>query len=503
MVNWFKARMLFHFFILCAALISSAYSFDDATVKVVDVSKSGKTFYLNKGSNSIIKDDDFGVLVKKVKIAPEKFVYRPVAKIKAVRVFGTDSIWISYKEFIKGEIKKGNKLLLFSETKLLQGKTKLRFSRTNLVVNKNQENEVADFLLEGDSLAKKKDDYKVLDVGHKKDKDYKTDINLVDLSKYDNRVSDGRLYIEGIYQSPHSEDFAQRIRVQSFEKMVVAILNKYNDPTYNYETFYKEQERGETGIVPEKQIYSDLRETIDYDYNQKVKQQEQFYRSFKKKGELWSEDFSDQELSEMLTNLSVAQEAERRQSLSLYKYNYQYYLSLGMNLINNENLKDYETTEQSKYDTEFSIEGYFFKTFESLKRYTFEVSARRAKDAYYGGTLNVKSTEYSMAGHFNWYPFALPSSLEKNIVYLGMHFRYGLARLSNIGTGEEGNYQVSSVPGFRAGLKYNFKNSFGFRMFMNYERIKSNRIENSGLGNMPDRAFYTEGKLAFSLSKLF
>ena len=87
---------------------------------------------------------------------------------------------------------------------------------------------------------------------------------------------------------------------------------------------------------------------------------------------------------------------------------------------------------------------------------------------------------------------------------LGASLRYGLMRARIPSLNEEANYQVSTFPGIRGGLKYNFNNSFGGRLAFGLEQINLEReVRSFDGGELPDRVSFLEGKMSFALSKFF
>ena len=80
--------------------------------------------------------------------------------------------------------------------------------------------------------------------------------------------------------------------------------------------------------------------------------------------------------------------------------------------------------------------------------------------------------------------------------------RYGFSTLENITNAEEGSYQLTSLPGMRAGLKYNFSSSWGMRLTLGVEQLSVSRIETSDSdGSLPDQADYLEGKVGIGISR--
>jgi len=501
-------RLLRHLIITSLAFMSiSSYAIDDYLVNIKQVSSSGKTIYVDSGFSNKIADEDYGVLVIKKETSLKEFIFKPVAKLRVVRVQSNHSIWVAYKVFMPQHMRKGKKLFLFSETAFLQGRKKnLATKRTKLVTSKGTTQEVQDFLLEGDGLAKRKKGYMVISRPHAKEFHHEKEIDLIDIDKWEEDVGTEKLYADGIYRSPYAKEFSNRKKVHTFEKMVVAFLNKYNDPTFDYDSFYLEQKRSEgaSDDFQDKASYLNVMDRYEKTIHKKQAKTEKFLENLAAKGDAWSGDYSDEELSEVLNNISITRERQRRRKLLAFKYNYQVYASMGANLLNNENTNDPRTSEQNKYDIDIAWEGYFFKKLQSLKHFTMEASARRSQDGFYTGDANVKSIEFSAALHLNWYPYRLPNMIEANIPYIGILFRTGFSTLYSSPLGERGNYQVFGLPGIKGGIKYNFKNSYGIRLTAAFEKIRVERlVRNESGGTLPNRAHYLEGKIGIGISKFF
>jgi len=476
----------------------------DNIVTVTQTSTTGKTLILNKGSSGYLVENSLGVLLVVVK-EKNKTLYKPVAKVKSVKVFGESSIWVAYKTFISKELIKGNKLILLDEHRLLEGREGLTFKRTKIISKKeNLANDLKENLLEGtDNLSLKEKDYRVERILHSKEKHYDKDIELVDLDIWEDKKGTKRKQSRSIYKSKYSEEFSQKHRIQTFEKMVVAFIRKYNDPKFTIARKYF-NERSENNLISEidsKSVYKDF---VDNE-EKRLAKEDQIYNDLNLKGEAWSDDYSDEELSELVYNVGVIKERERRIVVSAYHFKYQVYGHFGLNLINNENLDDRANTAQSKYDLELALEYYAFKDFDTLRKISFEFSARRSVDAYsIGNGFNATSTEFSFAGGLNYYPFQSPNTLQSNIVYAGVYLRSGVSVLQINDTNEIGSYSVLTFPGIRLGFKYNFTNAYGIRVFSSFENISASRIEKSdSAGFLPDVASYTEGKLSIGLSRLF
>ncbi len=499
MTRYCKALSLLIWFI-----IPYSFGYDDSMVELTSVSTSGRTLTLNRGQVENIGKDDFGFLIEKKQVGDDKFIYRPVAKLKVIKLMDRESIWIAYKVFYPSAITRRKSFLLLSETALLQGRQKLELSRMDLVTNKDPEQEVEDFMLEGDDLARKDQDYIVVGAGHKKEKHFDNDGKLIDVSKWQEKMGDDKLYIQGVYQGPHAEQFADRRRYRTFEKMVMAFLEKYNDPNYEPEQFYGRAAYTKIEDIGLRDSTYGLREIKNQQRAKEDLKKEEFYRKLKQKGGRWSEDYSDEEVSDILNQMTIVYEKDRRRALTNFPFKFQLFFSTGLNVLNNENAKDSVTNQSIRNDYEASVEGYPHQEFKRLEVITAELSLRRANDGFFTGKLNAIIEETSIGLHLNYYPFKRMNTIEDTILYFGTHVRLGYARLLNNTYSEQGTYQVSSFPGLRVGLKYNFNNGFGVRLIGNYETIHVDRIYKAFKnGILPDRSSYQEAKVSIGLSKFF
>lgn len=498
----FAIRVLICAHILCALQV---HAIDDFIVTLKQISSSGKTIVVDAGHVGSLNENEYGILLQKVMQEDGRTIFKPVARLRAIKVYSNESVWVSYKTFEPSALKVGRGLFLFTETQVLRGRADLSIKRLRLVTNDGSAKELANFLIEGEANLRQKDEYTPIVKTHEKKVILDKDLELIDLDKWkDSRVGDYK-EATSIYRSAHAKEFSDRKRVQTFEKMLVAFLNKYNNPSFDYDEFYQEQKRSKNNqIFPDKSVAQTYNDFYENKVQDKFAKEEKFQANIQKKGEAWSDGYSDEELSELLNKINIVQEKQRRRKLIAFKYDSQAYISTGFNLVGNQSKSDPNTSNSTKTDFELAWEFYLLKKYNNLKKFTLETSLRQAKDGYGAGDLNVQSTEYSMGIHINWYPYYGPETVGRNIIYLGLLTRFGYSRLVNETTGEEGNYQVSTFPGLRAGIKYNFKNSYGVRLTTGLENINVSRIKRSlDEGALPNNASYLEGKVGFGLSKFF
>lgn len=486
----------------------------DEVVTVENHSESGKTIVVDRGRHHGYKPDDYGILLIRADYPdPEtgetRKVFKPVAKLKLAKLFNTSSVWVSLRSYLPEYIKVGVKLVLLPESKLLTGRANLNIKTTKTVGHKRDlvETVKANLKDDGMDLAKKAKDYHVGERVHEKETHFDKDIEMIDVDAWEDVANRGKLSQTAIYRSPHAKSFSDRKRVATFEKMAYEFLRRYNDPKFTLKYMYfndEDVENVDPDTVRAKSLFENAFDSYAYAEAKRLQREKKLAEDLRSKGETWSDGYSNEELSELLYNVNAINEIERRREIQSFHFDYQLYLGMGINLQNNDANADNEDKQDSKFDVELAAEGYFFKRIRALKNFTFELALRRNQDSFDSGDANVVTREFSGSLHLNYYPFYQPNILERNILYVGLMTRYGLADLEIPSAGEEGNYTVQTLPGFRGGIKYNFKGGIGLRLLLGLENIAYERIvRNYRGGDLPDRANYLEYKLSVGLSKFF
>ena len=117
-------------------VLNTAVATVGSYVTIEETSSSGKTVVINSGSIDGRKISEYGVLIQKDKEANNQTIFKTVAKLRCIKLYPTTSVWISYKTLIPSQLKGNKKLLLLSESELLEGRRKLTTSRTKLVTEK-------------------------------------------------------------------------------------------------------------------------------------------------------------------------------------------------------------------------------------------------------------------------------------------------------------------------------------------------------------------------------
>jgi len=474
--------------------------------RLLGVSKSGQTVLFNLGIHDGVKEGDYAVVIKQIQsLETNGLRLVPVARGRNIKINATNSVWILFKILDQNLLVPGDKYLVLSESQMLQGRRDPRFGRITVVTNeKDMTQEVHETLADDeDQLSKLKQLYPETVPLHEKEYRSDKDVELVDVEKWEKNKKER--YRSAFYKSPHQDEFRRQLRLSSFEKIVAAYLKKVNDPNFNYQQFYEEQMKSQSGdgIRVRSSFETEYEKFLTFKTQKKV-EDAKLYRSLLEKGESWSEDFSDEELKIVLNQVSVLQEKDRRNYLVQDQKRFSAYLSYGMNINDAQTSDDTSYRRSGLYSLDFDFEGIPIFGHPTLERFTLNGSVRVNKTAMEAGGYNSDVDELSGALGLNWYPVYSPSAIEAPSVFIGTYLRSGTATIVAPSADEKANYTLISFPGFRAGMKYNFKNKVGLRIALSMETLNLDRYEQSSFSPvLPEEATLFEAKMNFGLAYSF
>ena len=490
--------------ILLIVITLPAWALSEA--RLLNQSASGQTVVFNLGAHDGIKNGDYAVIVKQIRSLDDRDLRLvPAAKARNVKINSDSSVWILYKIFDRELLIKGDKFLVLSESQMLSGRRPPNLGRITLVTDKKK---IKEQTRDGENddktrLSKLKNNYEIITPTHEAHAGADTDADQIDVEVW-NKNKDSR-YRSSIYKSANKDEFRRQLRLATFEKLVTAYLQKVNDPDFSYDNFYEKQRKSEWSN--ETKVHSDY----DTEYNKFLSKESlratadaKLFRSILEKGESWSEDYSDEELKNVLHQVSVLQEKDRRLMVLSKPTRYAMVFDYGMPLTDAQTEDDPVYQRKSRYSTELEFEATPFLRHPTLERFTLSGTFRLNYTAFEADGFNADLNEKSLSLGSNWYPLYTPYSLELPIIYIGAYVRSGFANANAPTVDEQANYTMISLPGFRAGFKYLMRNRLGIRLQASMETIKIERYENSKLNSvLPDRTNLVEAKLGVGLAYAF
>lgn len=487
-------------------LLACAQSWGMYEARLLKQSTTGQTVLFNLGRHEGVAEGDFAVIVKQIRDLNQRDLRLvPAAKAKNIKINSDSSVWILYRILDKDLLKNGEKFLILSETDVMKGRRDPRFGRLTTVSPKGYETQTAKNALsdDADRLSRRQEKYQVSSVNHEKEIGQDADGELIDVEQWDRTKNIN--HRSALYKSPSQKEFQKQMRVSTFEKMVAGYLKKINEPNFNYDRFYDEQMKDEVAQEFRK------RPVTDNDYQMFLLSQSdkktadaKVYRALLENGETWSEDFTDEELSTVLKNVSVLQEKDRRYYRQNESFRYTVTASYNVNLSDPQTGADRGYRRNDLYAADVSFEATPFLKQPTLERITVFLSARMNKSALEAQNTNLRFDDRSISGGLNWYPLYAPYEIQAPVIFLGMYFRTGFGNLEAPNNNEKANYSVTSFPGFQAGIRYNFRNKIGVRLLASIETLQIERYENNKVETiLPESAAVSDGKFGMGLSYSF
>jgi hypothetical protein len=464
-------------------------------------STSGQSVLLNLGRFDGVAEGEHAVLVKQIRdLNARDLRVVPVARARNIKQNTDSSVWLLYQIFDPELLIPNDKFIVLSENEFLSGRKGPNIGRVTVVTN-NKGEVIGALQDDAARLQKLKDKYQKGARLHGKEQVGDQEGELVDVDSW-NKVKNDR-YRVALYKSPTESEFMHRIRLETFEKMVTAYMRKINDPEFNYEKFYEDSMREEKLNEFQRNHQLADRNGTEPRMNAPLNAELDKRRTaMMEKSLAWSEGYSDEELSEALTNFSLSHEKERREYRDNKPKQYAVNIDLAFNLTDNQ-------TQKSSYhrDNRYSYEGSFevtpFINRDELQHLTLFGGLRRNLTAFDTGGANASMDETSFSLGANWYPLYAPNTYEAASIFLGTFVRTGFATVQSPSASESARYSVISVPGVQAGMKYLFRNHFGLRIVSSMETLNVNNYQSKTGSTLPKNTKFTEGKVGFGMTYVF
>lgn len=474
--------------------------------RLLQLSSSGKTAVFDAGVHERLTAGEFGILVKQIADISDSHALRvvPVAKLRSIKVNGDHSIWSVFEPYQESLLKKGDKFNLLTESNMIPGRRKYELSQLTVVSNESQGKEAArdalrsdeDLLARGKNYAK---DHINFGPNYKSDEDFE----LIELEKWAKHK--GHRYRTGLYRSQNKEQFRRALRLEVFEGLVTNYLQKVNDPNFNYDSFYSEQMRvANSNFFKNRSNFATSWENHQAEKNKSFEDNIKLRRSLLEKGERWSEDYSDEELADVLKTISVAQENDRKKRVISRPARFHAAIDYAQILSDHESSKDQLYSKSNRFALSFDFEFVPVLKHEIWERFTINAQLSSSDDSIGVDNRNYDRKDQSFTLGANFYPFYAPYTVSVINLYLGTYFRAGQSKLNSSQYVGEGNYTLWSIPGFRLGLRYTFKNSVSLRFTGSVETTKLERTSSDILNSpLPESISQTDMNLAFGLGYSF
>ncbi len=491
--------------VICAflmLLVTNAFALNEA--RLLNLSKSGQTVLFNLGIHDGVREGDYAVIVKEIReLNTRDLRIVPVAKARNIKINPDSSVWIIYKAYDAELLVKGQPFLILSETEMLRGRRDPRLGRITVVGPKDKRTETVTNVMTGDRdrLGKLKDKYETSEITHDQTPLYDDEGTLIDMEDW--KQVKGSKYRTALYKSPNSREYRRQLRLATFEKLVTGYLRKVNDPEFSYDRFYDEQMKSEfNGVFRKNSNFETEYRSFLREQSARATEESKLFRKILEKGGTWSDDFSDEELRQTLTNVSVLQEIDRREYVISKPRRHNVSFDYGFFL----NDAQTESDKQSGGRPSMEI-GYEFIPFvkhKFLERFTVFGTGRYSENAFETNNSNALTNEKSFSVGAKWYPLYAPYTVEAPVLFLGIYIRSGDVAMRSPTYGDRANYTLLSVGGLQAGLRYNIRNGLGLRITGSVETLQLERYQFDRYGSrLPDRTNLVEARTGIALVYAF
>lgn len=474
--------------------------------RLLQLSSSGQTVVFDAGVHERLRTAEFGIVLKQIRDIHDQDSLRviPVAKVRSVKI-GTDhSVWVIFKTYQDELLVKGDLFTLFTESNMIPGRRAYTTSQLTVISPQDDIKRAArSSLTDDEELLAKAKNYSKNYVNHGPSYKDDHDFELIELEKWV-KHKDQR-YRSGLYRSQNSEQFKRALRLEVFEGLVTRYLQKVNDPDFNYAAFYDLQMReAGSNYFRKRSNFSTAWEEHLANKGKSLEVGTKLSRSILEKGDRWSEDYSDEELGNVLANISVAQEKDRKARVISKPNRLHMGLDYGQIVSDHQTTEDTSYSKNARYALNLDLEVIPFLKHEIWERFTVNGQLSMSDDALGVGSRNFDRKDQSFTLGVNWYPFYAPYTISVINLYMGTYFRAGQSKLRSELYEDKGNYTLMSMPGFRVGLRYTFKSQVSLRFIGS---VESTQLEKTGsnryFSELPESITKTDMNLALGLGYSF
>ena len=470
------------------------------TAKVLEISSTGMSVILDRGSFEGIKIGMKGRLLRPVgDMDRPKFKYLAMAEV--IKVHSNYSYWY-LREINKAEfLDKGQSVVFVTMDETLSGRRDAKYKKRRVILRKGEtplkfieedRNGVPTELIKKDGGFEKNNQeltetFPTLDEERiiTEFETWSESKNLDYVDQYMQEVATKRE--TNISEDQDLDEYRKKDGDNLFKSVVDGSVDKFNDYQYGLYTFYREQKKDED--------YKEIREgVIDqtvYAKYQKTKEQRkwispQAMAKIQRDGELWSSDMNDDQLRRFFISSGIRRENER-QRLNLSEYN-----SNEVTVFYSTALREHYTSEDdnfqgSNYSLGVGYELHLRRTDPDWDKHTLDLNIIRTIAFYdIGGNKNGRFTEGIIKLGYNYYFVNNPATIYRWMFYGGLGLLRGNALMQGIGLTKDYNYSVVGFP-MHLGFKYRFKSGdeldqlsgigWGLNFKFSYEWLKLNNVD--------------------------
>ncbi len=486
-------------------------------VQLLEFTDSKKTIIFNIGRFDGVERNNFSSIVNKDLVA--------VAEGKAEKIYDNYSIWYLTK-ILRPELlkKEATYFILESESqnaRFVPKPVDRRLLISHTWGKRGRKQVMKDFKRGYDSrLVQRVDKYT-------KEEALDPELEAVP-AVGDTKPHPQRAYGEWVLKGTKQDISKKRVNALEYEEVVAApeltdVMEdfekaKLEERANNYqmegvERVIKETDRDKTvpdlqAKVREERFAALERERMREARNRKMK----ISHMERLRGADWSDDMSDDELSDFLSLQGIRSEQIRRHQLLKSWRSATVFCSVGMSVLSSSLPEGGETQPNPHYDFDVGMEYFLEHLSRPLKRFAIGASFFFVSDDYVVDDLYYEYIAYGMGLHLDYYLFHHPAREDTLMPFVGIGTNFGLSTNNGerfFSDGNEifrGKYQYIDRPIYYVGLKYAWNNGLGVKGTVSYHNINFglDEIEETSLqDNIPSEMELKDYRVNISLNYAF
>jgi len=458
-------------------------------VSILDVSSSGRSLILDRGSLEGVELGEFARFVLQQGDLENPNLSN-VALGEAIKVESNQSVWYLHEVDNKSKIKGGQRVLYARAKDILEGRRP--FKTLNKVVISGEEDLLSQKMdesteepgmdskfiqneenfgveLEDGELVKREESdlekvsFENRDEGKKKDK--KLPEKYVEAARQE--LKEVQVDLKQADKKEGVDQIKEREVLNQLNSNVDQNIAKVNKQRFGLKGLYNDQKRDEQmrwlgGKSFERSTYDQVRdekkvsEVIDPRSIKKAEQQ----------GDFWSADMSDEQLRRYFVTSGLAKEVERRKLGLENREGNEILVRYTQGLMENHTSDD--PNFQSLYGSfDISYEYHLMRTTKTLQNWSVNIGYLKGLGNYDVGGVNARAEETSYRLGLQYYFYNLPSTIRAYTWYVGSAMKMGSSNISSTSLSQEYKYQMVGFEYAQLGFKYRFYSGDDYDEFFN------------------------------------
>lgn len=468
-----KKLVILSTLLFTGALTGKVWAFALDEVGLQDVSTSGKSLMLDRGTLEKFEEGTFArfFIQKGPKEFPKVFL---VGEGELVKSFPRKSYWILKRVYMPDVIKPNSRILMLTSASVTSGRP-LKVKNRHVVLSESNGGDVDTYLDQNKDtvparLVKAGDNYEaspdVFEREEMRDLTPEADVVVTTYEKY--KEKGGTYYSEEYGDLTGQKFFIGNrevalgdIRKAEDKKLFDSVADNYvtktNGMKYGVKGFYSEIEKvNELPELNKKGTEASTFDEIKYKNKQADHVSPMAMAKMKRDGDQWSSDMDDASLRRYFIKTGMEKESRRRELALNELDGHEIVVHYSNALTSHGNTTD-PNYQGRGYNLGISYDLHLSRTSSNLKNWSLQFMFEKGVTEYDTGTYNARSEETAYGAYVNYYFINNPLTLNSFIYLAGIGVKNGSATVFSPDLSKEYSYQALTLPALQVMTKYRFR----------------------------------------------